>query len=74
MNAVEAAVLAVLVPGGLLSAPQIQRQAALPGWRTRCALAQLRRRGLVVADARRCRWQISECGRSSVAPKARRLM
>lgn len=73
MKAAEVAVLAALNPGGLLSATQIQRDAALPGWRTRNTLAQLQARGLVTYCIYRGRWQIIERGRSVLATKAGRL-
>ncbi|MEV5836878.1 hypothetical protein [Nocardia sp. NPDC052112] len=73
MNAAEVAVLAALSPGGLLSATQIQRDAVLPGWRVRNALAQLQARGLVTPCIYRGRWQISERGWSALATKAKRF-
>jgi DNA-binding GntR family transcriptional regulator len=74
MKQAEAAVLAVLNPGGLLSAAQIQRAAALTGWSTRDALARLEARGLIVPSFPRGRWQVSERGRSVFATKAGRLV
>ncbi|MBB5911527.1 DNA-binding IclR family transcriptional regulator [Nocardia transvalensis] len=65
-QAAQSVVLNILRPGGLLSAVQIQRQAQLPGWTTRSALARLQSRGLVVAIAHKGCWQISERGRAAL--------
>lgn len=69
MKSTEAAVLAALAPGGILTSDQIRRHAALTSWRTRQALVRLRARGLIVPDIHRARWQISARGRSHTAAR-----
>ncbi|WP_067462628.1 hypothetical protein [Nocardia amamiensis] len=60
----EAAVLAVLAPGGMLTADQISRDAQLTGWSARRAIGQLESRGLIMATPHASRWSITPRGRS----------
>ncbi|MGW4533548.1 MarR family transcriptional regulator [Nocardia sp. NPDC004340] len=74
MTSAEFAVLRVLSGAeGRMSAVEIQRAAALTGWSTRNALAQLVARGLVVRGGRHGVWLISERGRLAVAIKRRQF-
>ena len=64
-TAAETAVLAVLAPGGLLTADQIIRQAELTGWSARRAIGQLESRGLIMALPHVARWSITPRGRTA---------
>lgn len=68
----ETAVLTVLVPGGLLSAAQITRDAQLTSWSARRAIGQLESRGLIMATPRAARWSITPRGRVAWTNSSRR--
>ncbi len=59
----ELAVLDVLVPGAMLTADQIARQARLTRCRTRWAIARLERRALIVNAHDGTRWSATPRGR-----------
>lgn len=73
MTPAEIAVLNALSPDAVRNAAQIQQAAALTGWRTRNALAQLEARGLIMPSRPRGRWRISARGRIALATKGRRF-
>lgn len=58
MPTIETTVLAVLRPGGLLTADQIARSANTPKWRTQRALQSLCRAGKCFRN-RNNQWQVS---------------
>ncbi|MFE2960930.1 MarR family transcriptional regulator [Nocardia tengchongensis] len=68
----EAAVLGVLVSGGMLTSAQISERAQITGWSTRRAIGQLESRGLVVPSPSASRWSITPRGRAAWATKFRR--
>ncbi|WP_330233126.1 hypothetical protein OHA40_12015 [Nocardia sp. NBC_00508] len=68
----ESAVLAVLAPGGMLTAAQITRGAQLTGWSARRAIGQLESRGLIMAIPHASRWSITPRGRAILAAKGGR--
>ncbi|MBF6299141.1 MarR family transcriptional regulator [Nocardia amamiensis] len=71
-TAAETAVLAVLAPGGMLTATQITQQAQLTGWSVRRAIGQLEGRGLIMCVPYASRWAITPRGRSVWATKGGR--
>ncbi|WP_454195213.1 hypothetical protein [Nocardia sp. Marseille-Q1738] len=71
-TAAETAILAVLAPGGMLTADQITRDAQLTEWSARRAIGQLESRGLIMATPHSARWSITPRGRSAWANKGRR--
>ncbi|WP_067474035.1 hypothetical protein [Nocardia amamiensis] len=58
----ETAVLAVLAPGGMLTAEQITRYAQLIEWNARRAIGRLESRGLIMATPYEARWSITPRG------------
>jgi DNA-binding IclR family transcriptional regulator len=68
----EAAVLAVLAPGGMLTAAQITEQAQLTAWSARRAIGQLESRGLIMASRDAARWSITPRGRAAWTKQGRR--
>ncbi|KZM71329.1 hypothetical protein IU500_08100 [Nocardia terpenica] len=72
-RAAEFAVLAILSPGGQLTAQQLSEQARLTAWATRGALARLEKRGLVVSTYGRARWRVTKRGRAAVIVKGERF-
>ncbi|MCM6774954.1 MarR family transcriptional regulator [Nocardia sp. CDC159] len=67
----ESAVLAVLAPGGRLTAQQISNEAQLPPRSARRAIATLAARGLIVATPS-SRWLLSRRGHALCASRTGR--
>lgn len=71
-TAAETAILAVLAPGGMLTAEQISRSARLTRWSTHRAIGQLESRGLITATPYAPRWSITPRGRRAWGAKGAR--
>ncbi|WP_067470385.1 hypothetical protein [Nocardia amamiensis] len=69
----QAAVLAVLEPGGFLTIEQLARDGELTKYRARAAISALRSRSLVVAGCgwRTGRYQITARGRAVITTRGR---
>ncbi|MFI6366384.1 hypothetical protein ACIBG0_26950 [Nocardia sp. NPDC050630] len=65
----QARVLRALSCGGMLTERQIKISASLTAWTTRQTVANLARRNLIVAGARRGRYEITRLGRNTLAAK-----
>ncbi|WP_157124837.1 hypothetical protein [Nocardia pseudovaccinii] len=66
----QARVLRTLSCGGMLTEQQIKISASLTAWTTRQAVANLASRNLIVAGARRGRYEITRLGRNMLVAKA----
>ncbi|WP_162958492.1 MarR family transcriptional regulator [Nocardia yunnanensis] len=73
MTQAEMAVLAALHPDHSLTAPQIQRAAALTAHRTRTAIAALTSRGLIAPTHPQSRYRITPRGRAALTTKTPRF-
>ncbi|WNJ56806.1 MarR family transcriptional regulator [Nocardia seriolae] len=73
MTPAEIAVLTALHPNHTLTAPQIQRSAALTSHRTRTALSHLESRGLITPSRPRGRYRITPRGRAALTTKRPRF-
>ncbi|WP_330232007.1 MarR family transcriptional regulator [Nocardia sp. NBC_00508] len=73
LNESQAAVLAVLAPGGMLTVAQLARDCELTQYRARAAVSALCSRGLVVGGRgrRNARYEITARGRSVLATRGR---
>ncbi|MFJ4654854.1 hypothetical protein ACIP5Y_26575 [Nocardia sp. NPDC088792] len=73
LDQAQVAVLASLVPGGILDVESIARSARLTMWRTRNAVSELSSRGLIVGRQRggRGTWEITDRGRRTLSTRGR---
>ncbi|MBF6330072.1 hypothetical protein [Nocardia transvalensis] len=69
--AAETAVLAVLAPGGMLTASRITAQAPLTNWSARRAIGQLESHGLIMRAPYQSRWSITPRSRAAWATMGR---
>ncbi|MEU1546579.1 hypothetical protein [Nocardia sp. NPDC005745] len=69
LSAAQVRILRALNCGGMLTEHQIEVSACLTEWKTRHALANLVSHELIVAGARRGRYEITQRGRNTLAPE-----